>query len=239
MRGSGYKISVFRRFCSNGGTSTTPFVLFHSEADAVQFFHYLNSRHTNIRFTMEKESENRLPFLDVLIDNSQVHVLTTVFRKSTFTGLLMNFTSFTSYSYKLGLIRTLIDTAYKINSTWLGFHQETTRIRDFLLKNFFPAHIIDKTVNSTISKFFQFNRQNGKNSPESSHVKLPYVGRFSAIAQKRIRRIIQRFCDNSLNIKLVFSSFRSQIMRCLQIQACRLRCLLCRRDFPTHFHAHK
>ena len=38
------------------------FCLFHSEADAVQFFHYLNGRHINIRFTMEKESENRLPF---------------------------------------------------------------------------------------------------------------------------------------------------------------------------------
>ena len=57
------------------------FCLFHSEADAVQFLHYLNSRHINIRFTMEKESENRLPFLDVLIDNpcshhgvSQIHL---------------------------------------------------------------------------------------------------------------------------------------------------------------------
>ena len=101
------------------------FCLFHSEANTVQFFHYLNSRHINIPFTMEKESENRLPFLDVLIDNKQVPVLITVFRKSTFTGLLLNFTSFTSYSYKLGLIRTLIDRAY--NSTWLGFHQETTK----------------------------------------------------------------------------------------------------------------
>ena len=108
---------------------------------------------------MKKESENRLPFLDVLIDNNQVTVLTTVFRKSTFTGLLMNFTSFTSYSYKLGLIRTLIDRAYKINSTWQGFHQEKTKIRDFLLKNSYPAHIIDKALNSTINKFFQFNRQ--------------------------------------------------------------------------------
>ena len=115
------------------------FCLFHSEADAVQFFHYLNSRHTNIRFTMEKESENMLPFLDVLIDNNQVPVLTTVFRKSTFTGLLMNFTSFTSYPYKLGLIRTLIDRAYKINSTWLGFHQETTKIRDFVTQKFLSS----------------------------------------------------------------------------------------------------
>ena len=76
------------------------FCLFHSEADAVQYFHYLNSTHTNIRFTMEKESENRLPFFDVLIDNNQASVLTTVFRNFTFTGLLMNLTSFTSYSYK-------------------------------------------------------------------------------------------------------------------------------------------
>ena len=115
---------------------------------------------------MEKESENRLPFLDVLIDNNQVPVLTSVFRKSTFTGLLLNFTSFTSYSYKLGLIRTLSDRAYKINSTWLVFHQETTKTRDFLFKNSYPAHIIDKVINSIINKFFQFNRQNGNNSPE-------------------------------------------------------------------------
>ena len=72
----------------------------------------------------------------------------------------------------------------------------------------FMRHIIDKTVNSTINTFFQFNRQNGNNSPECFHVKLPYVGKFSAIAQKRIRRSIQRFCDNSLDIKLVFSSFK-------------------------------
>ena len=157
---------------------------------------------------MEKESENRLPFSDVLIDNNQVPVLTTVFHKSTFTGLLMNFISFTSSSYKLGLIRTLIDRAYKINSTWLGFHQETPKIKAFLLKNSYPAHIIDKAINSTINKFFQFNRQNGNNSPECSYVKLPYVGKFSAIAQKRIRRTIQRFCDNSFNIKLVFSLFK-------------------------------
>ena len=39
-------------------------------------------------------------------------------------------------------------------------------------------------------------------------VKLPYVGKFSAFAQKQIRRTIQRFCDNSFNIKLVFSSFK-------------------------------
>ena len=184
---------------------------------------------------------------------NQVPVLTTVFRKSTFTGLLMNFTSFTSYSYKLGLIRTLIDRAYKINSTWLGFHRETTKIRDFLLKDSYPAHIIDKAVKSTINKSFQFNRQNGNNSPECSYVKLPYVGKFSAIAQKRIRRTIQRFCDNSLNIKLVFSPFKIGSLFSVkdlipkELKSCvvyRFRCAGCGACYvgetsPTHLLEHK
>ena len=65
-------------------------------------------------------------------------------------------------------------------------------------KNSYPAHIIDKAIKSTINKFFQFNRQNGNNSPECSYVKLPCVGKFSAIAQKRIRRTIQHFVTTAL-----------------------------------------
>ena len=67
------------------------FCLFHSENDTLLFFHYINSRHPNIRFTMEKEADHRIPFLDVLIDNNCSHApITSVYRKKTFTGLLTN-----------------------------------------------------------------------------------------------------------------------------------------------------
>ena len=32
------------------------------------FFDYINSRHPNIKFTMEKQVNHKLPFLDVLIE---------------------------------------------------------------------------------------------------------------------------------------------------------------------------
>ena len=100
------------------------FCLFHSEHDAILFFDFINSRHPNIRFTMEKEAHRKLPFLDVLVDNNDPNsLLTRVYRKKTFTGLLTNYFSFTSYSYKRGLIRTLVDRAYKINNTWLGLQR--------------------------------------------------------------------------------------------------------------------
>ena len=71
------------------------FCVFDLPTDAELFFQYINSRHTNIRFTMEKEHKHILPFLDVLIDNEQEIVITKVFSKTTFTGLFTNFFSFT------------------------------------------------------------------------------------------------------------------------------------------------
>ena len=46
------------------------FCLFHSERDATLFFNYINNQHPNIRFTMERETDHVLPFLDVLINNT-------------------------------------------------------------------------------------------------------------------------------------------------------------------------
>ena len=94
---------------------------------------------------MEKQVNHKLPFLDVLIDNHDPSSsLTRVYRKKTFTGLLTNYFSFTSYSYKVGLIKTLVDRAYKINNTWLGFHEDINKLTDILKKNLFPAHLINR-----------------------------------------------------------------------------------------------
>ena len=97
------------------------------------FFDYINSRHPDIRFTMEKEAQHKLPFLDVLLNNTDPNsLLTRVYHEKTFTGLLTNYFSFTSYSYKVGLIRTLVNRAYKINNTWLGLHEDLAKISSWI-----------------------------------------------------------------------------------------------------------
>ena len=98
---------LFYRRCA-GDT----FCLFNSDRDANTFFEYINSRHPNIKFTMVKQVNRNLPFFDVLIYNHDPNAsVTRVYRKETFTGLLINYFSFTSYSYKMGLIKTLVDRA--------------------------------------------------------------------------------------------------------------------------------
>ena len=159
---------------------------------------------------MEKELNRKLPFLDVLIDNSDTNsLLTRVYRKKTFTGLLTNYFSFTSYSYKVGLIRTLVDRAYKINNTWLGLHEEITKLTEILKKNLFPAHLIEKVVNRYITGTHS-NRCPRVSLPTTSptfYFKLPYIGHCSVVTQKKIRHLIKCYCNN-LDIKLVFSSFK-------------------------------
>ena len=159
---------------------------------------------------MEKQFNHKLPFLDVLIDNHDPSSsLTRVYRKKTFTGLLTNYFSFTSYSYKVGLIKTLVDRAYKINNTWLGFHEDINNPTDILKKNLFPAHLIEKIINRYITGT-QNNHHPRDSLPTTSptfYFKLPYIGRFSAITQKKIRHFIKRYC-NELDIKLFFSSFK-------------------------------
>ena len=105
--------------------------LFNCEVDAMKFFDYLNSRHPNIKFTFEKQNGGKLAFLDILISNESDNFCTSVFRKKTSIGLYTNFTSFTPFSYKIGLIKTLLHRAFKISSSWKFFDQEKQKIKFF------------------------------------------------------------------------------------------------------------
>ena len=65
---------------------------------------------------------------------------TNIFRKKTCIGLLTNYFSFTSYTYKIGLIRTLCDRLYKLNNTWsriTTLKEETFSEETFAISRFF------------------------------------------------------------------------------------------------------
>ena len=137
----GSKILFYQRYVND------TFCVFEREQDAVSFYNYINSQHPNIRFTMEREVDNKLAFLDVLVNNNPLNLQTSVFRKKTFTGLLTNYFSFTSFSYKMGLVRTLVDRVYKINNSWLGFHKNIKDLTLILHKNLFPVCMVEKVIN--------------------------------------------------------------------------------------------
>ena len=108
---------------------------FGKEQDSLNFLNFLNKRHPNIRFTIEKQSNHSIAFLDVFISGiSNQNLTLQTYHKLTYTGLLLNFKSFISFSYKIGLIKCLLDRSFKICNNWNSFHNDMEALNLILLK---------------------------------------------------------------------------------------------------------
>ena len=184
----------------------------------------LNNLHKNINFTVEEEENGRLPFLDILITRTvDMTFTTTTYCKPTSTGLLTNFTSFTAYAYKTGLIRTLTDRACKINSTVQALQHDLKRISDTLQKNMFPRNIINRVMSTTEEKHAQApnnatetdtdtlttdNNTRLTRRLDTRYFKLPYIGSYSRMVTGKISNLIHDFCKPETSIKLIYDTFK-------------------------------
>ena len=70
------------------------FSLFDKEIDFKKFLNCLNSFDLSLKFPNEIETNNFLPFLDVLVTKSNNKFITSVYRKPTFTGQYIYWNSF-------------------------------------------------------------------------------------------------------------------------------------------------
>ena len=86
-----FRPSFYRRYLDD------TFAIFSSEHEAYQFFNFINSANPNIKFTMEKEHNNSLPFLDLLTQYRGLKLHSSIYRKPTFTGLALFFFQLLSY----------------------------------------------------------------------------------------------------------------------------------------------
>ena len=77
-----------------------------------------------------------------------------MFHMKTYTSLLTNYYSLVFFSYKLGLVRTLVDRTFKINNTWAGFDLDINNLTKRLRRNLFPSSAIDKVVTKFPNHYF-------------------------------------------------------------------------------------
>ena len=152
------------------------FVMFRSPDDRGRFLEFINSLHSNIKFTMETEREGKLAFLDVYVMRKDGNLITDVFRKSTFSGLGLNFHSFTDRKFMMNSCRTLIFRAFKICSNWHLFHKEINFLGKFFSSNSYPSHIFPKMVNKFLCNFYEPPLQITTVPKKIIYLSLPYIG---------------------------------------------------------------
>ena len=119
------------------------FTHFDSVESSELFLDVLNSLHPSLRFTCEHEQSSKLSFLDVLVEKTGCEILTSVYRKPTFTGQYIAFDSYCSSQYKVNLVRNLVDRAQRICSP-SKLQAELDFLRSVFLKNGYPEFLLRK-----------------------------------------------------------------------------------------------
>ena len=140
-----------------------------------------------------------LPFLDVNVTiNNAGEIETSVWRKSTNTGLMLNFSAACPKFWKTGLISYLMHRA-KINcSSQTVFNTEVTKLKRLVFANHYPAWFFDTVLTN-------FKNHNNKISDESSveverlPLFLPYFGQASIQFAKSLKRL----CRKKFDVKIL------------------------------------
>ena len=114
------------------------FSVFNCESEAEVFLNELNELHAKCRFTMEREVNGELPFMDDLLAKVDGKLLRSVYRKPTFGDLNTQWDSFCSPTYKTGLFKSLTTRARKIFSEDT-FQDDRSFLCDIFLKNGYPS----------------------------------------------------------------------------------------------------
>ena len=142
----------------------------------------------------KQRSTKPFPFWNVLIDNRSNILYTSTYHKSIYSGLLLNFDNFTSRFYKISLTKCLVDRAYKIETTLASFHNDVTKIKESLKRNAIPPFLIDKITKSHLNKVHSNSDQSNPGSDKTRFYKLPYIGKYSEQAQKKLSKIYKQRC---------------------------------------------
>ena len=108
-----------------------------------------------LQFTYELNVDNKLPFLDVLIDNNTGSIKTTVYRKPTDEGHCLNANSECVQRYKDSVIFSYINRAFKITQSWHDFHLELNRIKQLLINNNYSNRNVDLQIRKFLDKKMQ------------------------------------------------------------------------------------
>ena len=125
----------------------------------INFLNFWNNKHPNIKSPVEEKINHSIAFIDIFISaiNNQNLTLQT-YQESTYTGLILNVKSFTSFSYTISLIKCLRDRSFKIYNNWNSFHNDIENIKSNLIKNAYLPFLIDKVIKKYLDYKFSTNQ---------------------------------------------------------------------------------
>ncbi|MGL4482604.1 MAG: reverse transcriptase domain-containing protein, partial [Lactococcus garvieae] len=177
------------------------FIVSPTSTNITNLLKKFNAAHEAIQFTVEKEVDGELPFLDIMVRKTESGIPErTIYRKKTWSGQYNNFQSFVPIQYKRNLIRCLTNRAHRICSTHL-LEQELDFIRKTLIDNGFPEKFISKNMKPPQKKPTVHTVKK-----KELFLKVPFNGDSNATTlANRLRRAVQRTYPAG-SLRIVFTT---------------------------------
>ena len=186
-------------------------VAFENKNDAITVLGYLKNLHSNLRFTMEEETDNSIPFLDLLIIRDTKHdiIETTVYHKPTHSGMFTNYTSFIPHYFKVALVKTLVTRAYWLCSNWHLFASEIDKIKELLMHNGYNKTFLENIIGTQLDRFITDDTYR-KHGPEQCRffMRIPFLGDPSNRLLGPINACLNQFKLGSIKVELLHSFSR-------------------------------
>lgn len=126
-----------------------------------------NAFHPKLQFTIEKEKNNSIPFLDILLIRTDNTIITDWYHKPTFSERFLNFHSQHPFQHKANIIKNLQNRAIKLSHP--KFHTKNLEsIKIYLTKNSYPQKLINKLLKKQITN-------NSSDHSNCKYYKIPYI----------------------------------------------------------------
>ena len=229
-----FKHALYKRFVDE------IFLLFNSPSHIQPFLDYLNSKHSNIKFTSEIETDNKLSVLDISITKSNNKFNTSIYRKPTHTGLGMSYFSFDDLKYKLNAIKTLIFRAFNLSSSYFSLHDEFNYLKEFFSNNGYPLQLVVKQINKFLSNIYS-PKPLVSNVPKLKlYFKFPYFGNSTPIFSQDLNKILNKYYPqinftpvytNTFSIKSILTHKERLPSRLCSCVIYKFKCLFCEEQY--------
>ena len=120
--------------------------IMRDKVSADNFLQTLDHCHSSVTFTKETEKNGMLLFLNTQLLNKSTHTETNVYVKPTNSGLLLQYKSHVDDQYKYGLLKTMLDYAFRLSSNSSYFSEECDHLNLLFSTLTYPEKLIDSTI---------------------------------------------------------------------------------------------
>ena len=182
----------------------------------------INNLHPSLKFTIEREQNSALPFLDMTIIRIENRLSSKWYTKPTDTGLTMNYHALAPSKYKRSVVSGLVHRIYRACSTWSNFHTSLERGKAVLERNQYPRSFYDPIIRKTLSKIIdnvtKVDSEEEEKEPEKKLVFVQYRGRVSEKFEQSLRKLNTpcKIIFTIRKLKSSLPSLKSKVDKCFK-----------------------